>query len=119
MHPIEFQREDSVTEFIQVMTTAQTKGDAHNIARAVTERRLAACAQIVGPISSTYWWQDALETAEEWLCLIKSRKDLYQDLEKAIRQVHPYDVPEILATRVVAGDQRYLDWLNDELKGGA
>ena len=103
---------------IQVLTTAETKSDAQAIARAVVEKRLAACVQIIGPITSTYWWQGEVETAEEWLCLIKTRADLYEQLEAAIREVHPYDVPEILAVPVVAGSKDYLGWLDSELGKG-
>jgi periplasmic divalent cation tolerance protein len=69
--------------------------------------------QVIGPITSTYRWNDGIETAEEWLCLIKSRQDLYGELEEGIRELHPYDVPEILAVPVLAGNLAYLDWLRD------
>lgn len=105
-----------MTEIIQVITTTGSKTDAQAIARTVVERRLAGCAQIVGPVTSIYWWQEEIETAEEWLCLIKSRQDLYKELERAIREIHPYDVPEILAVPVVTGSQSYLKWLASELK---
>jgi len=104
-----------MTEFIQVITSAATKADAQAIATAVVGKRLAACAQIIGPITSTYWWQGNIETAEEWLCIMKSRQDLYDELEQAIRQVHPYKVPEILAIPVVLGSQDYLEWMDREL----
>jgi len=104
-----------VTDYVQVVTTTETKTDAQAIASAVVEKRLGACAQIVGPITSTYWWQGQVETAEEWLCLIKGRRDLYAELEKAILEVHPYEVPEILAVPVVEGSRRYLAWLDGEL----
>jgi len=104
-----------MTEAIQVVTTTATKADAQAIATAVVARRLAACAQVIGPIRSTYWWQGQIETAEEWLCIMKSRQDLYDELEKAIRQAHPYDVPEILAVPVVQGSQDYLEWMDREL----
>jgi periplasmic divalent cation tolerance protein len=106
----------TMTETVQVITATETKSDAQAIARTVVEKRLAACVQVIGPITSTYWWQGEIETAEEWLCLIKSRRDLYEALEEAIREVHPYDVPEILAVPVVAGGRDYLDWLDRELK---
>ena len=99
----------------QVVTTTATKADAQAIATAVVARRLAACAQVIGPITSTYWWQGKIETAEEWLCVMKSRQDLYEKLEQAIRQVHPYKVPEILAIPVVVGSQDYLEWMDHEL----
>jgi periplasmic divalent cation tolerance protein len=101
---------------IQVITTTETKADAQAIARALVEKRLAGRVQIIGPITSTYWWQGEIETAEEWLCVIKSRQDLYELLEEAIREVHPYDVPEILAVPVVAGGRDYLEWLDGELQ---
>jgi periplasmic divalent cation tolerance protein len=103
---------------IQVITTTETKADAQAIARAVIEKRLAGCVQIIGPITSTYWWQGEIETAEEWMCVIKSRQDLYERLEAAIREVHPYDVPEILAVPVIAGSKSYLEWLEGELDQG-
>jgi periplasmic divalent cation tolerance protein len=106
-----------MTAYIQVITTTETKSDAQAIARAVVQKRLAGCIQIIGPITSTYWWQGEIETAEEWLCVIKSRQDLYERLEAAIREVHPYDVPEILAVPVIAGSQDYLRWLDSELGG--
>jgi len=104
-----------MTDAIQVVTTAATKADAQAIATAVVGKRLAACAQVIGPITSTYWWQGKIETADEWLCIMKSRQDLYDELEQAIRQVHPYEVPEILAFPVVLGSQDYLEWMDHEL----
>ena len=101
---------------IQVITTTETKADAQAIASAVVEQRLAGCVQVIGPIASTYWWERKIETAEEWLCVIKSREDLYEQLEKAIQEVHPYEVPEILATPVTRGSKSYLAWLDSELR---
>jgi periplasmic divalent cation tolerance protein len=72
-------------EYIQVFTTAETQDDAQRIARAVVEKRLAGCAQVIGPIASTYWWEGAVETSGEWLCVIKSKREAYDRLEQAIR----------------------------------
>ncbi len=101
---------------IQVLTTTASREDAERIARALVEGRLAACVQLVGPISSTYRWQGAIEISQEWLCLIKSRQDLYAELEAAVRRLHPYEVPEILAQPIVAGHPAYLAWLDAQLK---
>ena len=97
--------------FIQVMTATDKREDAERIARTLIERRLAGCVQILGPLTSVYRWQGKIETAGEWLCLIKSRQDLYGALEAAIRSLHPYKTPEILALPVLAGHRDYLDWL--------
>ena len=107
-----------MTEYIQVYTTTENEDDARMIAQRVVGKRLAACAQVVGPITSTYWWKGAIEEAEEWLCIMKSRKNLYDRLEEAILSVHPYDVPEIVAVPIVSGNQKYLQWLDKEVDKG-
>ena len=105
-----------MTEFIQVMTTVEHKADAEKIARYLVEKKIAACVQILGPLTSCYRWQGKLESAQEYLCLIKSRQDLFPDLEAAIKDQHPYEVPEILATPISTGGRDYLHWLAAELK---
>lgn len=106
-----------MVDHIQVLTTIGSKADAQAIADALVAQRLAACVQVVGPITSTYRWQGQVETAEEWLCIAKSRSDLYAAVERAIRAVHPYEEPEILAVPVTAGSASYLRWLDDNLTG--
>ncbi len=98
-------------EYIQIITTVDKREQAKAIAAALVEKKLAGCVQVIGPVSSTYRWKGKIETAEEWLCLIKTRQDLYKDLEAAIHEIHPYEVPEILAMPVLAGSQHYLEWL--------
>jgi len=105
-----------MVEYVQVIAVAGSREEAEKIVQAVVEKRLAGCGQVVGPITSTYWWKDKIEKSEEWLCLIKSRTDLYRELESTIKQGHSYDVPEILAMPVVKGSKSYLDWLESELK---
>lgn len=106
-----------MSDFIQVFTTTARKQEAEQIARTLVEERLAACVQILGPITSTYHWQGAVETSEEWLCLIKSRQELFAKVEAAICRIHPYEVPEIVALPIVAGSQGYLTWLQRETGG--
>jgi periplasmic divalent cation tolerance protein len=101
-------------EFIQVVTTTSTQDEARAIAAALIEQRLAACVQIVGPIESIYRWQAKVETAAEWQCWIKTRSELFAQLEQQIRQLHSYEVPEILAIPVIDGNQSYLKWLQAE-----
>ncbi len=102
-------------DFIQITTTVEHKKDAETIARELLHKRLAACVQIVGPVTSHYWWNGTIDRATEYLCLMKSRKDLYPRAEAAIRNMHPYDVPEIIATPIVAGGRDYIEWLDAEL----
>ena len=103
-----------MTDFIQVFMTAEKKEEAENIARAMVEKRLVACAQVLGPIRSTYRWEDQIETSDEWLCIMKTQNDLFEKLEKAIRELHSYDVPEIVALPIVSGSGDYLKWLGEE-----
>jgi periplasmic divalent cation tolerance protein len=108
--------EDSMREAIQVTTTTATKADAERIAAALVERRLAACVQVGGPITSCYRWQGKVETAEEWLCAAKTTRAAYDQVEQAIRQLHPYDEPEIIAVPIVAGSAGYLAWLEQQVE---
>lgn len=104
-----------MTDYIQVVTTVASRDEADRIAQHLVERRLAACVQIAGPITSTYRWQGAIETSQEWQCWAKTRRDIYGQVEEAIRQLHSYQVPEILATAVLAGSTNYLAWLDAEV----
>ncbi len=103
-----------MAEYIQVHTTIDSQEGAQKIAKAIVSRHLAACVQISGPIISIYWWQGKMEQAEEWICTAKTRSKLYNELEQAIKEVHTYDVPEILAVDVVAGNAGYLNWVTQE-----
>jgi periplasmic divalent cation tolerance protein len=103
-------------EYIQVATTVATEEEAGAIAGLLVEKRLAACVQVVGPITSHYRWQGKIETAGEYLCLAKSRAALYPEIEAAIKAIHPYAVAEIIATPVIAGSKEYLAWLDAEVK---
>jgi len=89
-------------QYVHVFTTTGKREDAEKVARILVQKRLAGCVQIIGPIQSTYWWKNRKETAEEWLCLIKSEKSLYTELEQTIKETHPYETPEITAVPIVA-----------------
>jgi periplasmic divalent cation tolerance protein len=106
----------TMKHYIQVLTTTEKKEDAEKIARTLVRKKLAACAQIIGTISSTYGWKGKVKTTREWLCLIKSEKSLYEELERTIKKIHPYEIPEIIAVPIVAGSREYLEWLDRELQ---
>lgn len=97
-----------------MVTTTATRAEADAIAQALVEDRLAACVQVLGPITSRYWWDDAVEVAEEWMCVAKTTAGGYPAVEAAIRRRHSYDEPEIVALSVVAGSRSYLDWVARE-----
>ena len=105
------------TKAIKVYTTVDDKAKAQELAALMVEKRLAACAQVSGPISSTYWWQGQVETEEEWQCIFKTRQDLFEKLENAVKAAHSYDTPAIIAIPLVGINRDYLEWLIKETEG--
>lgn len=103
-------------EYVQVITTTASKEEAERIAQALLEKHLAACVQIVGPITSFYWWQRKIESSEEWLCVAKTESKLFAQIEETIKALHSYEVPEILAVPIVAGSESYLQWLSEQVR---
>lgn len=99
------------TGLLQVTTTAGTRPEVEQLARTVVTERLAACAQVSGPISSYYWWDGRLDSAEEWYCVLKTTASRYPALEARIRQLHPYQNPEIIAVAIVSASEAYAEWV--------
>ena len=102
-------------EFLQITTAAGSREEADRIATTLVDQRLAGCVQIIGPIRSVYRWQGEIEHSEEWLCQIKTTHEQYVHVEAAIRELHSYDCPEIVATPIVAGSAAYLQWLAEQI----
>lgn len=103
---------------LQVATTTGTREEAEQLARSAVEHRLAACAQVVGPITSTYWWNGAVETASEWQCLLKTTAARLDELRAHLESEHSYETPEIIATPIVGGSAAYLAWIERETVPG-
>lgn len=91
--------------------------EATRVADALLDAHLAACVQVSGPVTSRYRWQGTMETATEWLAVAKSRLELVDRVAVEVRRVHAYELPEVVATPIVAGDPDYLRWLLDETPG--
>jgi periplasmic divalent cation tolerance protein len=98
----------------QVTTSVDSQPAAQALALGAVGGRLAACAQVSGPVTSTYWWQGEVQTSQEWTVLFKTTAQQYGALEVYLRQAHPYELPEILATAVVGGAADYLAWVRAE-----
>ncbi len=103
-----------MTDCIQIVTATGSEEEAERIAAALVEARLAACVQVLGPITSTYRWHGAVESAREWLCVVKAPAALYERVERAIRELHSYETPEIIALPILAGSADYLSWCRAE-----
>ncbi len=100
------------TEYIIVLVTIANKSEAERIVQHLLTERLIACANIIGPVTSFFHWSGKDERAKEYLALMKSRSDLFDKLAEAVKKLHSYEVPEILALPVTAGSETYLDWLS-------
>ena len=105
-------------QYLQVQTTTDSRVEAMELARGAVEERLAACAQVAGPIASTYWWEDGIERAEECVLVLKLPATGYQALADFLVRRHSYDEPEIVATPIVAGSDAYLSWITEETRPG-
>ena len=97
--------------YIIVFMTASTKEEAAKIVRALLEERLIACANIMDPVSSFFWWQEKIEEEKEALVIMKSHEILFKKLSQRVTELHSYEVPELLALPIVNGSPSYLDWM--------
>ena len=104
-----------MTDKIVVLSTCASTEEAARVARALVEKRLAACVNVIPGVRSVYRWQDAIEDEEETLLVIKSSRALLEELRAEIERLHSYEVPEVIALAVVDGSERYLAWMNREL----
>ena len=99
---------------LQAETTVASRSDAERIAKEIVQRRLAACAQIVGPIRSIYRWEGEIQDDEEFLVLFKTRAARVDEFKEVLGELHPYDIPEILLFEVKDGSRAYLSWIDAE-----
>jgi periplasmic divalent cation tolerance protein len=104
-----------MTDKIVVLSTCASAEEAQRVARALVEKRLAACVNVMPGIRSVYRWKDAIEDEEEVLLLIKTSMGLLEELREEIERLHSYEVPEVIALSVVDGSERYLAWMTREL----
>jgi periplasmic divalent cation tolerance protein len=100
----------------QVTTTLPDQTSAEQVAARLVEERLAACAQVLGPIQSTYWWEGKVARADEWYCHLKTTLERLPGIQARIRELHPYQVPEIIAVPILQGNPDYLKWIQDAVR---
>lgn len=104
--------------YITVLVTASSFEEAQKIAKTLLEDRLIACANIIGPVHSLFWWQNRIDEAKEHLLLMKTHMDKFERLSERVKALHSYEVPEIIALPIPAGYKPYLEWLNNALHEG-
>ncbi|KPJ51128.1 MAG: hypothetical protein AMJ41_00285 [candidate division Zixibacteria bacterium DG_27] len=105
------------TDFIVVLVTSPSEEEAERLASRLVEEKLAACINVM-PTTSLFHWEDRLSRENERLLVIKTRNSLFGKLEKRIKELHSYEIPEIIALPVVAGSEEYLGWLAENVSEG-
>ncbi len=103
-------------DVVQVVTVVDSRDLADALVRDAVAARLAACGQVDGPLTSTYWWEGSVETATEWRATLKTTARRATELEEFLAGQHPYDVPEVLTTPVVRGNAAYAAWVAREVR---
>jgi len=105
-----------MSSYVVVIVTVANREEAVKIVRSLLEERLIACANIVGPISSIFWWEGKIDKASEFLVFMKSHENHFDRLSEKVAEIHSYEVPEILALPIIKGSPSYLKWLGDSLQ---
>jgi periplasmic divalent cation tolerance protein len=104
------------TNYILVLVTTANKSEAEKISQALLKEKIIVCANIINPVTSFFNWQDKVDRCEECLVIMKSRKDLFAELEERVKQLHSYEVPEVLALPIVNVSEAYLKWMDSVLR---
>lgn len=106
-----------MTDKIVVFSTCGSEDEARKIAAALVEQHLAACVNILPPMTSVYRWKGQIESATEWLLVIKSGRELFEQLRLALEGAHSYELPEVIAIPIVDGSPNYMSWMEGEIHG--
>lgn len=101
---------------IVILCTTNSQESALNIAQTLVKNKLCACVNIIPKVYSVYSWKDKIETDEEYLMLIKTKKDLFEKVNNKIQEIHPYEVPEVISLDITEGSKSYLDWIVSNVK---
>jgi periplasmic divalent cation tolerance protein len=102
-----------MTDAIVIFTTCGSEEEALKIANALVEARLAGCVNIISPVRSIFRWEEKISDEKEWLLIIKTGRERFEELEKAIKSLHSYSVPEIICLPILEGSLNYLEWLEE------
>lgn len=100
------------TDRIVVLITAGSEEEAHKIAKLLVKKKKAACVNILPGVDSLFWWKGKMDSARESLLLVKTRASLFPEIVNLVREIHSYEIPEIIALPIIAGNEDYLRWLD-------
>ena len=109
---------EEFADIVLFITTANAE-EAQRIAGVLVNERKAACVNIVPRVSSLFWWQDKVDSAQESLLIVKTKASVLDEVVRLVREHHSYDVPEIIALPIIGGNRDYLEWIGKEVKQSA
>ena len=101
---------------VAIFITVGTNEEAKKIANILLSQRKVACVNILSRVSSFFWWQDKLDSVQESLLIIKTKAELVDEIVGLVKEIHSYDIPEIIAVPIIGGNQDYLEWIGKEVK---
>jgi periplasmic divalent cation tolerance protein len=103
-------------KYIVVFITASTEEEAKKIAEQLVSKRLIACANILSKVSSLFWWQGRIDSAEEVLLILKTKEDFLDEIIRLTKELHSYETAEIIALPIIGGNEDYLEWIDESVK---
>lgn len=102
--------------YIVLLITTATAEEAQRISRVLLEQKKVACVNIVPRVNSLFWWQGKLDSAEESLLIVKTKASLLSEIVSLVKEIHSYDIPELIALPIIGGNQDYLEWIQKEVR---
>lgn len=102
--------------YIVLLITTATAEEAQRISRVLLEQKKVACVNIVPRVNSLFWWQDKLDSVEESLLIVKTKASLLSEIVSLVKEIHSYDIPELIALPIIGGNQDYLEWIQKEVR---
>ena len=109
--------DDMKTNFIIVLVTCGSKVEAEKIIDVLLAKKLIACANMISGVGSKFWWKGKIDKAKEVLVTLKTRREHFRRIEKEVKRIHSYEVPEIVAIPIIAGSKNYLQWIESNIMG--
>ncbi len=100
---------------IVIFITSGSEEEAKKLARVLVEEKLAACVNILSGVESLYWWKGKIESSKEWMLVVKTQGKMVNKVVKRVKEIHSYEVPEVIALPIVEGNKDYLQWISDTL----
>ncbi len=100
---------------VVIFITSGSNEEANRLARTLVEEKLAACVNILPGVESLYWWKGKIESSKEWMLVVKTQGKMVRRVVKRVKEIHSYEVPEIIALPIVEGNRDYLKWISDVL----